>query len=97
MLSMLCKIDCMLLTARRSIASERRRRGGAKRTRTTQRGIHLFTGLVLVAYGYAVPATDSLLAAVIRWLVLPLLVATGLAMWQWPRLRRLVRGPRRTG
>jgi hypothetical protein len=23
--------------------------------------------------------------------------ATGLAMWQWPRLRRLVRGQRRTG
>jgi hypothetical protein len=97
MLSMLWKIDSMLLTARRSIAPERRRRGGAKRTRTAQRGVHLFTGLVLVVYVYAVPATDSLLAAVIRWLVLPLLVATGLAMWQWPRLRRLVRGQRRTG
>jgi hypothetical protein len=87
----------MLLTAERSIAPERRRRGGAKRTRTAQRGRHLFTGLVLIVYMYAVPVTDSPLAAVIRWLVLPLLVATGLAMWQWPRLRRLVRGPRRTG
>jgi protein-S-isoprenylcysteine O-methyltransferase Ste14 len=94
---MLWKIDSMLLTAGRLVAPERRRRGGAKRTRTAQRGVHLFTGLVLVVYVYAVPATDWLLADVIRWLVLPLLVATGLAMWQWPRLRRLVRGPRRTG
>jgi hypothetical protein len=88
----------MLSTAKRSIAPGRTtRRGGAKRTRTAQRGVHLLTGSVLVVYVYAVPTTDSLLAGTIRWLVLPALVATGLAMWQWPRLRRLVRGQRRTG
>jgi hypothetical protein len=87
----------MLSTAKRSIAPKRTRRGVAKRTRTAQRGVHLFTGLVLLVYVYAVPATDLLLAAVIRWLVLPVLVATGLAMWHWPRLRRLVRAQRRTG
>jgi hypothetical protein len=86
----------MLSTVERSIAPERARRGGAKRTRTAQRGVHLITGLVLVVCVYVVPAMDSLSATVIRWLVLPVLVATGLAMWQWPRLRRLVRGQRRT-
>jgi hypothetical protein len=60
------------------------------------RGVHLVTGLVLVVCVYAVPDMDSLLVTLIRWLVLPVLVATGLAMWQWARLRRLVRGQRRT-
>ena len=86
----------MLSTVARSTASQRTRHGGAKRTRTAQRGVHLVTGLVLVVCVYAVPVVDSLLATVIRWLVLPVLVATGLAMWQWPRLRRLVRGQSRT-
>jgi hypothetical protein len=86
----------MLSTVERSIAPERTRRGGAKRTRTAQRGVHLLTGLVLAVCVYADSATNELVEGVIRWLVLPILVATGLAMWQWPRLRRLVRGQRRT-
>lgn len=67
------------------------RRGGPKRTRTLQRRLHLLTGLVIAAYIYGAPAPDSAVAAGVRWLVLPALVASGVAMWQWPRLRRLAR------
>ncbi len=66
-------------------------RGGPKRTRTLQRGLHLFTGAAIAVYIYVAPELDSAVAAGVRWLVLPLLVLSGVAMWQWPRLRRLVR------
>lgn len=71
-------------------------RGGPKRTRTLQRGLHLFTGFVIVVYIYATPSLGSAMAAGVRWLVLPVLVMSGVAMWQWPRLRRLARGRRST-
>lgn len=64
---------------------------GPKQVRTLQRGLHLLTGVVIVVYIYAAPALGSALAAGVRWLVLPVLVLSGVAMWQWPRLRRLAR------
>lgn len=69
----------------------RSRRGGARRIRTQQRTLHLLTGFVIVVYIYAGPEPDGALAIAVRWLVLPVLVASGVAMWQWPRLRRLAR------
>jgi hypothetical protein len=59
----------------------------AAQQRRAQRAVHLVAGLVLLAYLYA-PLEEQLQDAV-RFLVLPLLVVTGIAMWQAPRLRRL--------
>ena len=67
------------------------RRGHARRIRTAQRAVHLVSGVVLLAFVYATPASGSVLTDVMRWLVFPVLTATGVAMWQWPRLRRLWR------
>lgn len=63
---------------------------GPRQVRRLQRGLHLLTGLAVAMYVYVLP-WSSPMAASIRWAVLPALVASGLAMWQWPRLRRLAR------
>jgi hypothetical protein len=44
-----------------------------------------------MVYVYADPAADSPLTLAVRWLLLPLLAVSGAVMWQWPRIRRLVR------
>lgn len=66
-------------------------RAGPKRTRTRQRLLHLLAGVVIVAYVYAAPALDSTADTVARWFVLPVLVISGVVLWQWPRLRRWAR------
>lgn len=66
-----------------------RRVGGGKRVRDRQRLAHLVGGLLLVAYVY-VPAGPVLEAAV-RWFVLPVLVGSGVVMWQWAKIRRWMR------
>ena len=63
-------------------------RGSARRIRTVQRAVHLVSGILLLAFVYVTPADGSVLTDVMRWLVFPVLAATGIAMWQWPRLRR---------
>ena len=65
-----------------------RRAGGGKKARDRQRLAHLVAGVALIAYVY-LPG-DPLEAAV-RWVVLPLLLASGALMWQWPKVRRWVR------
>jgi hypothetical protein len=62
---------------------------GARRQRRLQRGVHLAAGVMLLAYVYA-PLGGELESAV-RFVVFPLLVLTGLAMWQAPRVRRALR------
>jgi thiosulfate reductase cytochrome b subunit len=59
----------------------------AAQQRRAQRAVHLAAALVLVAYLYA--PLEAQLQDAVRFLVLPLLVVTGLAMWQAPRIRRL--------
>lgn len=55
--------------------------------RRVQRGVHLAAALVLVGYVYAPLGTQ--LQDVVRFVVLPVLLATGIAMWQATRIRRL--------
>lgn len=55
--------------------------------RKALRTVHLITGVALVAYVYLRATAE--LRDVIRFLILPVLVLTGVAMWQAPRLRRL--------
>jgi hypothetical protein len=59
----------------------------AGQQRKVQRLVHLAAGLVLIAYLYA--PLEAQLEDAIRFLVLPVLVLTGTAMWQAPRIRRL--------
>jgi hypothetical protein len=61
-----------------------------RRARSLERLVHLVTGLALVAYVYVTPSPESPLTAGIRWLV-PMVIFSGLAMWQWPRIRRYLR------
>lgn len=79
----------MLITSIATSADSRRRPGRAATIRTLQRRLHLLAGLALVAFVYATPAADSPLAYGVRWVAVPLLVGSGIAMWQQPRLRRL--------
>jgi hypothetical protein len=67
----------------------------AAQQRRAQRRVHLAAALLLIAYLYA-PLAAQLQDAV-RFLALPALVVTGIAMWQAPRIRRLrkrLAGPR---
>lgn len=59
----------------------------ASQQRKVQRGVHLAAGFLLIAYLYG-PLAAQLQDAV-RFVALPALVATGIAMWQAPRIRRL--------
>jgi hypothetical protein len=61
-----------------------------RRARSLERLMHLVTGFALVAYVYVTPSPESPFTVGIRWLV-PVTVSSGLAMWQWPRVRRYMR------
>lgn len=59
------------------------------RQRRAQRAAHLFAASVLLAYVYA--PLDAQLEDVVRFAVFPVLVLTGIAMWQSARIRRALR------
>ncbi|MER6000130.1 hypothetical protein ACIHFD_10490 [Nonomuraea sp. NPDC051941] len=67
----------------------------ARQIRTIQRAVHLIAGLAIIAYVYLAPPADSPAHVAIRWVILPVLLASGVAMWQWPRIRRLIRAKER--
>ncbi len=62
--------------------------------RAGQRVLHLAASVVLGAYIYSPWGADPTFSVVVRFLLLPLLAATGLAMWQYPRVARAMRGRR---
>jgi len=61
----------------------------AAKQRKAQRLAHLAGGLLLIAYVYGPvgPRAQTL----VRLLVMPLLVLTGMLMWQAPRIRRFLK------
>ncbi len=61
-----------------------------KQIRDLQRVTHLVAALVLVLYIYLPLGRVPLLTTVVQFAVLPLLAATGMLMWQWTRLRKLL-------
>ena len=61
-----------------------------KQIRDIQRATHLVTALVLVLYVYIPLGNLPLLTMFVQFCVLPLLATTGLLMWQWTRLRKLL-------
>jgi hypothetical protein len=60
-----------------------------RRVRDLQRAAHLVGGAILLAFVYVLPA-PALLAA-LQWFVVPVLLASGLALWKWPRIRSALR------
>jgi hypothetical protein len=68
-----------------------RRSGGARRIRTVQRWVHLLSAAVVLVFVYLTPDPDTAFVTFVRWIGFPSLAATGVAMWQWPRIRRLRR------
>lgn len=66
-------------------------RPSQRQLRTLQRSAHLLAGAILVVYVYAAQGLGSTFVAVVRWLVVPSLVLSGLALWKWPRVRAWLR------
>jgi hypothetical protein len=57
--------------------------------RKLERAVHLAAGALVIAYLY-VPFGE-VVANAIRWVVLPPLVGSGMAMWQAARIRRALK------
>jgi hypothetical protein len=68
--------------------------GSNKRLRDIQRISHLVGAAVLVLYLYTPLGIAPLFTALMQFMVVPMLVATGMLMWQLPRLRKLLHGKR---
>jgi di/tricarboxylate transporter len=69
-----------------------RPRPTGKQVRSRQRAAHLVAGLIVLTAVYAGPLLGPVFAAVVQWVVFPVLVFTGVAMWKWPWIRRMLRG-----
>ncbi|HET6292363.1 MAG TPA: hypothetical protein VFG33_03280 [Kribbella sp.] len=67
-----------------------------RQVRDLQRMAHLVAGVLLLAFVYLAPAVDGIVWLV-RWVVVPVGVLSGIALWKWPRIRSWLarRGARR--
>jgi hypothetical protein len=63
-----------------------------KQVRTQQRAAHFVAGAVVLVAVYAGPLLGPVFTAAVQWVIFPVLVGTGIAMWKWPRIRRMLRG-----
>ncbi|MFN2323274.1 MAG: hypothetical protein ABR510_10000 [Trueperaceae bacterium] len=61
-------------------------------TRRALRWLHIVGSVVLGVYLYSPWGTEPVFEAVVLFGVFPALGASGVAMWQWPRLVRARRG-----
>jgi len=68
--------------------------GSNKRLRDIQRITHLVSAAMLVLYLYTPLGSAPLFTTLMQFLIVPVLVATGMLMWQLPRLRKLLYGKR---
>jgi thiosulfate reductase cytochrome b subunit len=60
----------------------------AKKLRDVQRVVHFIAAAVVLAYIYT-PLNDNPISGVmVKVMAVPMLVGSGLLMWQMPRLRR---------
>ncbi|MDQ3695520.1 MAG: hypothetical protein M3464_18160 [Chloroflexota bacterium] len=62
-----------------------------KRLRDVQRLVHLAAGIALILYLYTSLGDLPVAGPFMRIVVVPIVVVTGLAMWQLPRLRQLLK------
>ena len=63
-----------------------------RQVRNVQRTGHLVAGAGLLASVYAGPVLGPGFLAVVQWVVVPLVVLSGIALWKWPRIRTMLRG-----
>lgn len=61
------------------------------RVRTTLRWGHVLEGMFLVAYVYSGSHTSAVLTNIARFVVMPLIVVSGLWLWQQGRIVRWMR------
>ncbi|HEX8599674.1 MAG TPA: hypothetical protein VF952_14315 [Chloroflexia bacterium] len=61
------------------------------RIRTIQRVMHLFAAAYLVFYLYGPLGQEPIVANITKFLVIPMLVITGMVMWQLPKLSKALR------
>jgi len=66
--------------------------GVNKRLRDIQRITYLVGAAVLVLYLYTPLGNAPFFTALMQFMVVPVLVATGILMWQLPQLRKLLHG-----
>ncbi len=59
-----------------------------KRLRELERIAHLVVGAILLLYVYGPWADSAAFTLFVRVFAIPVLVGSGLAMWQLPRVRR---------
>jgi hypothetical protein len=85
--SQLCKMigDAMSAAAFRGLTRRRRR--------SLQRAVHLVAGFMLVVDLYAPSVLGAGFTAVLQWVLVPVVGATGVVMWKGPRIRRALRRP----
>jgi len=54
--------------------------------------VHLVAGLALIVDLYASSALGAGFTAAVQWVVVPVVVVSGVVMWKGPRIRRALRG-----
>jgi hypothetical protein len=64
--------------------------GAAKKARDIQRSVHLVASVMLLLYLFTPLGGNEIFGVMLRAMVVPVLAASGLLMWQWPRIRRLL-------
>ncbi|HLZ55549.1 MAG TPA: hypothetical protein VKR06_01265 [Ktedonosporobacter sp.] len=64
-----------------------------KQIRDIQRAVHLIAALTLLIYIYTPLGGVSLFTTLLQFVLFPLVAITGILMWQWTRLRRLLNAP----
>jgi hypothetical protein len=65
-----------------------------RQVRDLQRLTHLLGAALLLVYIYVAPHLSAGFVAAVQWFVVPVVVASGMALWKWPRLRAMLRGSR---
>jgi thiosulfate reductase cytochrome b subunit len=65
-----------------------------KQLRDFSRAIHLIGAVVLLAFIYASQGEDPTIRTVMQIVVFPILILTGIAMWQLPHLTKRFRAKR---
>lgn len=62
-----------------------------RHVRDLQRTLHILTGVALLAHAYAGPMLGSGFTVAVQWVVVPLAIGSGVALWRWPRIAARLR------
>lgn len=58
-----------------------------RQVRSAQRLAHLVAGAGLLGYVYLAPHLNDGMVALVQWVLVPIAVGSGIALWKWPRIR----------